>query len=106
MTDSPLDAGVIPSWTLGDRLKKAREFAGLKQPLLASELGIARSSITNYETDRTTPSKAVIMAWALRCGVPYQWLRTGKIPTSAGKADLNHYSPLRYLRPLLTAAAA
>lgn len=71
---------LIPRWTLGDRLRKARELAGLQQIELAAELGIHRGSVANYESGRTTPNRPVVMAWALRCGVPFEWLRDGQAP--------------------------
>lgn len=64
----------VPPWTLGDRLRKAREFAGLKQTEMAAEIGIGRSSIINYENDQQEPPRPVLVAWALRCGVDYEWL--------------------------------
>jgi transcriptional regulator with XRE-family HTH domain len=76
MTEAP-QPGAVPSWTLADRMRKAREYAGLKQTELAADIGIARSSITNYETGRKTPSRPVLLSWALRCGVPLTWLRYG-----------------------------
>lgn len=78
-----------PPWTLGDRLTKARKFAGLSQTDLADYLGIARRSITSYENDETRPSRAVLIAWALRCDVPLDWLEHGErgpdSPASQGK---------------------
>jgi DNA-binding XRE family transcriptional regulator len=67
-------AGAVPAWTLSDRLRKAREFAGLKQAELADEIGIARSSVVNYEAGRYAPSRPVALSWAIRCGVDYGWL--------------------------------
>jgi transcriptional regulator with XRE-family HTH domain len=64
----------VPQWTLGDRMRKARESAGLKQTEMAEEIGIGRSSIINYESDKATPPRPVLVAWALRCSVPYEWL--------------------------------
>ena len=63
-----------PAWTLGDRLTKARSVAHLSQSQLAAALGIGRRSISRYEEDLHRPTKAVLMAWAQVCGVPYEWL--------------------------------
>lgn len=73
MTEATSPA-TVPTWTLGDRMRKAREHAGLKQTELAAEIGIGRSSIINYESDRAQPPRPVLVAWALRCAVPYEWL--------------------------------
>jgi len=74
MTESPLPGATVPQWTLGDRMRKAREHAGLKQAELAEEIGVGRTSIVNYESGSTTPSRPVLLSWALRCGVSFEWL--------------------------------
>ncbi len=66
--------GVVPEWTLGDRLRKARLHAGLEQAELATELGIARNSVASYENQRTAPRRPVLLAWAMRTGVSLDWL--------------------------------
>jgi transcriptional regulator with XRE-family HTH domain len=66
-----------PQWTLGDRMRKAREHAGLKQTELALATGISRASITNYETGKSTPSRPVLLSWAMATAVPVSWLRDG-----------------------------
>lgn len=64
----------VPEWTLGDRLRKAREVAGLSQQQLATELGVARRTISAYEVGERTPRAVVVRAWAIRCSVPENWL--------------------------------
>jgi transcriptional regulator with XRE-family HTH domain len=64
MTEATHPASV-PQWTLGDRMRKAREHAGLKQAELAEEIGIGRSSVVNYESGRAVPSRPVMLAWSL-----------------------------------------
>lgn len=63
-----------PMWTLGDRLRKARESAGLSAGELAAELDVHRNTISGYENDRHTPSRIVLRYIAMRCGVPLGWL--------------------------------
>lgn len=70
-------SGAIPEWTLADRLRKSREHAGLHQQQLADEIGVSRRSIGKYEDGITTPRRPVLIAWALRCGVNWEWLTTG-----------------------------
>src|SRR5437868_6128097 len=66
----------VPSWTLGDRLRKARELAALEQGELASRIGVSRGTVSNYELGRGTrpPKRIVLRAWAAECHVPYSWL--------------------------------
>jgi transcriptional regulator with XRE-family HTH domain len=67
----------IPAWTRADRLRKAREHAGMQQQELADRIGISRNSVGNYEAGRTAPRRIVLNAWALATGVPMSWLETG-----------------------------
>jgi transcriptional regulator with XRE-family HTH domain len=76
MTEVPQTTRV-PQWTFGDRLKKAREHAGLTQAELAEMTGISRATISNYEVDKFTPTKPNLNAWSLATGVPAEWLRDG-----------------------------
>lgn len=80
--DVAVSAG-IPEWSFTDRLRKAREHANLKQAELADEIGISRSSLSGYEQGRPVP-KPVITVWALRTGVPIEWLRDGIVSTTTG----------------------
>ena len=75
---------IVPVFTLSDRLRKAREVAGLKQATMAKEIGISHRSVTSYESGATVPRLIVLKAWAMRCGVPLQWLETGEAPSPDG----------------------
>lgn len=67
----------VPTWTLGDRLRKARETAGLTQIELSGMLGIARNTVGNYELGESEPKAALLARWATACGVPAVWLAFG-----------------------------
>lgn len=69
--------GRIPEWTLGDRLRKAREDAGLSQVELALSIGVSRGTIGNAELDDRRPLPITLRAWADATGVPLEWLLTG-----------------------------
>jgi len=63
------------AWTVGDRLRKAREYAGLTQKELGEQVGITRNTVGNYETGATQSRHVLIMrAWADTCGVPLSWI--------------------------------
>lgn len=49
--------------TFGQRLRHAREKAGMKQSDLAVPLGVARTTIANWENDESRP--AIIYRWEL-----------------------------------------
>ena len=67
----------IPRFTVGDRLRKAREMTGLDQGAFAAELGVSRNTVSNAEQGRTRPRLLMLRAWSLRTGVPVEWLETG-----------------------------
>lgn len=67
-------AGVVPAWTLGDKLRKAREHAGLSQTELEALTGISRRSIVSYEGGGRAPRRPQLVAWAVATGVPLAWL--------------------------------
>lgn len=66
-------------FTLGDRLAKALNIAGITSNEMGDYLGMSRTTISNYTNDRTDPKLQTLRLWALRTGVPLEWLRTGRI---------------------------
>ena len=71
-------AAIVPEFTKGDRLRKARVLAGLEQVELAGELGIHRQSVARYESDKAEPTTPVVVMWAWLTQVDVDWLATGK----------------------------
>lgn len=80
MTTSLHIAGVIPTFTLGDRVRKARESADMMQQDLADVAGIGRATIARIEQGRTVPRRPTMVSIALATGVDQFWLETGKTP--------------------------
>jgi transcriptional regulator with XRE-family HTH domain len=68
---------VIPEWTVGDRLRKARELTGLNIKEFSAEVGISRNTITKYEAGEELPRPVYLRAWAMRTGVDVTWLEHG-----------------------------
>lgn len=71
---------------MGDRLRKAREEAGLSQAELAVRIGISRNTVGNHEigVGERGPQRVVLLAWAAATGVPVEWLQTGAAPSDPG----------------------
>lgn len=93
MTNMPasMPASAIPEWTLGWRLQRALAHAGVSVEAIAVEIGVSRSTVSRWMNDRgAEPRAGYIKLWALRCGVPYEWLRTG---TDGGSNSWQTYSP-------------
>jgi transcriptional regulator with XRE-family HTH domain len=64
----------IPTFTLGDRLAKARDTAGIKSQDMAKLLDVSRTTITNYESGRTVPTVTTVQRWSEITGVPASWI--------------------------------
>lgn len=47
---------------------------------MADELGMSRKSVGDYINGRGTPKRPVLIAWSLKCGVPFEWLAFGIEP--------------------------
>lgn len=92
------EAGV-PEWDLADRMRKALRAANIGVGEMAAELAMNRRGVTNYLSGRTVPRRPVLIAWAMKCGVPLGWLLTGEEfgpDTPRGQAS----SPPGWLRSL------
>lgn len=90
-----VEYGVIPEWTLGDRLRKAREMTGLDQARFAALIGVSRRGVSAAESGESKqPRKLLLKAWSHYTGVSLQWLETGEAPNPPGN-DASNESPLR-----------
>lgn len=76
--------GSIPEWTVGDRLRKAREHTGMDQAQFAEHAGLSRTGVSNAEVGKSVPRRSTLRVWALASGVPLQWIETGKAPSPDG----------------------
>jgi transcriptional regulator with XRE-family HTH domain len=64
----------LPVWTLGERMAKARESAGLSRLEMADELRVTERTIRNYEGGITRVSRDTVMAYSSLTGVPVWWI--------------------------------
>lgn len=93
MTTQPTQ-GVIPEWTLGDRLRKARGLTGLTTREFAEEIGVSQKTVTSAENDAHNVRKILLFAWSNRTGVPLEWLLTGELTTPGGPGGGERVIPL------------
>lgn len=78
-TDS---AGLVPEFTIADRLRKAREVTGMDQGPFAELLGVSRGTVSNYERGTTENYKPIVLrAWAMATGVSIGWIQEGGNPS-------------------------
>jgi len=79
----------LPRFELRHRMALALEWGKVSIAAMAEELELSRYTISNYLHGRTRPSRAVLRVWAMRCGVPFDWLLTGvDPPDSTGYATV------------------
>lgn len=83
-TMTMMQTAIVPSFTLADRLRKAREITGLDQGDFADRAEIARTTVVNYERGHRAPRRIYLRAWADAAGVDFEWLETGKAPSEDG----------------------
>ncbi len=74
----------IPDWTLGDRMGKSMKAAGVSRKTMAKYLDVGISTISTWTGDHIKPNKQTLRLWALRTGVPLEWLEAGNLPHPAG----------------------
>lgn len=71
-------APFVPTWTIGDRFRKARDIAGDTQEAFAHKLGVNPSTYSAWEAGRSNPrfGHAVELAWQIQdlTGVDAQWI--------------------------------
>ncbi|HSX62256.1 MAG TPA: helix-turn-helix transcriptional regulator [Tahibacter sp.] len=64
---------------LPDRVRYARRLAGLSQAALAREIGIGPSAVAQWELPSgTSPTMEHLAHLAVRSGVAFEWLATGR----------------------------
>ena len=56
------DGFVYPAWSFGDRIRKARDVAGMNQHDFAAAIDVKDGSLANWETDRSKPRDVVAVA--------------------------------------------
>lgn len=80
MSDTPDE---VPTFEQRHRMALALERAGVSVQDMADYLEISRSSVGHYLSGRRAPPGAVLRLWAMRCHVPYEWLKSGEGPAHA-----------------------
>lgn len=70
-----------------DRLAKALRIGGISSNEMAEHLDVSRTTISNYINGRTEPKRSVLRDWAMRTGVPLEWLEDGHLPSEERTSD-------------------
>lgn len=80
MTNAINLKGQIPEWRVQDRLKRAREYAGLSQVELAQLIGVSRATLGNAEQGVRELRRPALIAISFATGVSLDWLENGETP--------------------------
>lgn len=72
--DATTDRSAIPEWDVADRMRKALRVADVSVDEMSNYLGVNRQSVGRWINGRGNPSRQTLMLWAMRTGVPYEWL--------------------------------
>jgi transcriptional regulator with XRE-family HTH domain len=91
--------GTVPSWTFGDKVRKARDTTGLGQKEFAAKIGVTASSLAAYETGRAAPrfrdAPVIAASIQLLTGIPREWflVEDGPQPINPTKVQQKDYKP-------------
>lgn len=64
--------------TVGQRLKAARSELGTSQAEMAQELGLAQSTLADYELDKYAVGRDMCLALEYKFGINHEWILTGR----------------------------
>ncbi|WP_345185961.1 helix-turn-helix transcriptional regulator [Microbacterium panaciterrae] len=83
--------------TQGERFARARKFRGFNQTEMARTLGVATSTISNWENDHVDPPLSAAAKWATLTGQTIDWLVWGdrgdeEAPSGEGASALSQHS--------------
>ncbi|WP_295802169.1 helix-turn-helix transcriptional regulator [uncultured Microbulbifer sp.] len=79
--------------SINDRMKQAREKAGLTQSELARSCGVSVQAVSQWESGSTkNPAASNVLATAKATGLSIEWLITGRQPVTARSIDDEHSS--------------
>ena len=59
---------------LADRMRKALRVADISVNDMADYLDMSRNAVGSWINGRIVPGRATVRLFAMRCGVPYEWL--------------------------------
>jgi transcriptional regulator with XRE-family HTH domain len=83
-----------PIWTLGNRLWRAREEAGLDQETMATQLNVSRALVSKWERDKSEPTVRQVRRWSEITGVSFSWL------TEVRYSDESQSGVARFTKPV------
>ena len=89
----------VPEWDVADRMQKALRVSCLTVQGMADYLGVSRNTCGRWLNGHTQPPVAALRLWALRTGVPYGWLKTGRRGDGPEPGANTNFGWSRFIRP-------
>ncbi|MEH3142473.1 MAG: helix-turn-helix transcriptional regulator [Mycobacterium kyogaense] len=82
------DGLAVPQWDLADRLMKSLRVANMSQQQMADHLEVHRNTVNGWLNGKgKPPTRPMLIAWALRTGVPFEWVANGDSGRPDGPDD-------------------
>jgi len=81
MTDTANSLAVDLAFHQGDWMKKALDHAGVAAKDMAAYLDVEPATVSRWLNGKKPVKGAYLKLWALKTGVPLQYLETGVVPT-------------------------
>jgi transcriptional regulator with XRE-family HTH domain len=76
-----------PTWTLGWRLRRSLDHAGISVETMADRCGVSRQTASRWMHDEIVPRPIFLREWSMVCGVPYRWLTEPLIEAEIAASD-------------------
>lgn len=86
--EEPSGEAELSGW--GERIRSAREKAGLTQQGLADQMGVGLSTVRRYESETTAPDLPSLVRLAELTDESVEWLATGR---EVGRAETERPAP-------------
>lgn len=74
------DYAPAPEWDMADRLAKSLRVARVSSAEMAEYLEVHRNTVSSWLNGRSAPKRPQLIAWALRTGLAYDWIKDGVDP--------------------------
>lgn len=80
-------AAPVLEWDVADRMRKALRVSKVGVQEMAEYLDVERGTVSTWINGRIGPKTQTLRLFALKTGVPFEWLRTGQVSGSNGPDD-------------------
>ena len=94
-----MNAPKVPDFDVADRMRKSLRTASLSVQAIADYLEVSRNTVSGWINGRVKPSVQTQRLWAMRTGVPYEWLRYGILPPESARTHLRRTCAARDSNP-------